>query len=84
MGLPFTLMHEYGVLSAYIPQWSRIVGQMQFDLFHAYTVDEHSHKLINNIYNYPRTKSQGIDQFHEKIVHVLLQPIREIEGPISR
>ncbi|MCE0556280.1 MULTISPECIES: bifunctional uridylyltransferase/uridylyl-removing protein GlnD [unclassified Motilimonas] len=58
MGLPLTLMHKYGVLAAYIPQWNKILGQMQFDLFHAYTVDEHTHRLIKYIYNFPTKESK--------------------------
>ncbi len=72
MGLCFSLMHKYGILAAYIPQWSHIVGQMQFDLFHAYTVDEHSYKLVNFIYNFP--KNQQSSPLAYKISQELSRP----------
>ena len=47
----FTLrrMSRYGVLGRYIPAFGRIAGQMQHDLFHVYTVDEHILMVIRNL-----------------------------------
>jgi len=42
-------MNAYGVLGAYIPAFGKIVGQMQHDLFHVYTVDEHSLFVLRNL-----------------------------------
>jgi [protein-PII] uridylyltransferase len=42
-------MNLYGILGAYLPPFGRIVGQMQHDLFHVYTVDEHILMVIRNL-----------------------------------
>jgi len=42
-------MNEYGVLAAYLPTFADIVGCMQYDLFHVYTVDEHSLRVMRNL-----------------------------------
>ncbi|MGH6987674.1 MAG: [protein-PII] uridylyltransferase, partial [Caulobacteraceae bacterium] len=40
------LMSEARVLGRYIPEFGRIVGQMQFNMYHSYTVDEHSLRAV--------------------------------------
>jgi len=42
-------MNTYGVLGRYIPAFGRIVGRMQYDLFHAYTVDAHTLFVLSNL-----------------------------------
>ncbi len=42
-------MNRYDVLGRYLPPFGRIVGQMQHDLFHVYTVDEHILMVVRNL-----------------------------------
>ena len=53
-------MHKYGVLGAYVPEFAKIEGLMQFDLFHIYTVDEHILFVIRNMRRF------GQDEYRQK------------------
>ncbi|NWM25194.1 hypothetical protein GY659_26210, partial [Escherichia coli] len=39
-------MNEAGVFGRFVPDFGRVVAQMQFDMYHHYTVDEHSIRAI--------------------------------------
>ncbi|MBT8053854.1 MAG: [protein-PII] uridylyltransferase [Xanthomonadales bacterium] len=42
-------MNRYGLLAALIPAFGNIVGRMQYDLFHVYTVDQHTLFVVRNL-----------------------------------
>lgn len=67
------IMHQYGILQSYLPQWDHIVGMMQFDLFHAYSVDEHTHRLVKHVNQYFHAENQAFPRCH-KIVRNLDKP----------
>ncbi len=42
-------MNELGVLGAFIPEFQNIVAMMQFNMYHSYTVDEHTIQVVSNL-----------------------------------
>ncbi|HYE43407.1 MAG TPA: [protein-PII] uridylyltransferase, partial [Caulobacteraceae bacterium] len=51
-----TLMNETGLLGRFLPEFGRVVGQTQFNMYHAYTVDEHTLRAIGIINDIQRGK----------------------------
>ncbi|MDG4647219.1 [protein-PII] uridylyltransferase [Roseibacterium sp. SDUM158017] len=42
-------MNELGVLAAFLPEFSPVVAMMQFNMYHSYTVDEHTIQVISTL-----------------------------------
>ena len=62
------LMSRYGLLEKYLPEFGFLVGKMQYDLYHVYTVDRHLIAVLQNIYNFTLDKYQhDYPLFHELI-----------------
>ncbi|WP_435276428.1 [protein-PII] uridylyltransferase [Psychrobium sp. nBUS_13] len=66
-----SMMHKHGILGRYMPAWQKISGQMQFDLFHAYTVDEHTHRLLKNIDRFSQPKYKDEFPLCSVLIHTL-------------
>ncbi|ALG69091.1 [protein-PII] uridylyltransferase [Beggiatoa leptomitoformis] len=67
-------MNRYGILGAYIPAFGKIVGQMQYDLFHVYTVDEHSIFVVRNLRRFGILEFRHEFPFCSKIMDSLPKP----------
>ncbi|MBL4764320.1 MAG: [protein-PII] uridylyltransferase [Colwellia sp.] len=74
LGLAFNLMHRHGIIGSYLPLWRNIVGQMQFDLFHAYSVDEHSYRVVKNLYQFSQKEHNHKYPLCSKIMQRIRKP----------
>jgi len=67
-------MNLYGVLGLYIPAFGRIVGRMQYDLFHTYTVDEHTLFVVSNLRRFALTRFDHEFPHCSRIMQTLEKP----------
>ncbi len=75
-------MHRYGVLAAYLPEFARIEGLMQFDLFHVYTVDEHLLFVLQMMrrFSYPVTEEDQPNLIRQAIERIPKLELLYISG----
>ncbi len=69
-------MAHYGILGRYLPEFGRIIGQMQYDLFHTLTVDAHTLLLVKYLRSFSYEKSRQRFPVAARIIHTV--PKREL------
>jgi [protein-PII] uridylyltransferase len=67
-------MNRYGILAAYIPCFANIVARMQYDLFHIYTVDEHTLFVIRNLRRFALEKHSDELPFCNDVFLMISKP----------
>ncbi len=67
-------MKAIGIIQRYVDEFNKVIGQMQFDLFHVYTVDEHTFKVVRNM---RQMKIHLKNEF--KLEHELINRLPKIE-----
>ncbi|HKQ30344.1 MAG TPA: [protein-PII] uridylyltransferase, partial [Burkholderiales bacterium] len=69
-------MNAYGVLGRYIPMFGRVVGQMQHDLFHVYTVDTHTLFVVRNLRRFSIAKHADEFPLASSVFQQIVKPER--------
>lgn len=67
-------MNRYGVLGRYLPAFGAVVGRMQYDLFHAYTVDEHTLFVVSNLRRFALSRYDHEFPLCSRIMQALPKP----------
>ncbi len=62
-------MNEAGVLNVLIPAFGKITGQVQFDLYHVYTTDEHTFKTAGFLYDAAKASQSGKSLLTAGLLH---------------
>ncbi len=67
-------MNESSVLGRYLPAFRKIVGQMQHDLFHIYTVDQHILTVLRNVHRFSLPEHAHEYPYCSKLMANLTKP----------
>jgi [protein-PII] uridylyltransferase len=74
-------MNRYGVLARYLPSFELIVGRMQYDLYHAYTVDEHTLFVVRNLRRFAVPElAEELPYCHEVFQHIAKPELLYLAG----
>ena len=71
LSLKLENMKDLGILGRYLPEFGRVTGQMQYDLFHIYTVDAHTLQVLKNMRRMVLKKSSEIFPLATKLIQNL-------------
>lgn len=69
-------MNEFDILGRYLPRFGAIVGQMQHDLFHVYTVDEHIMQVLRNLRRFSNAELDHESPFCSRLIGEFDRPWR--------
>ncbi|WP_312814656.1 [protein-PII] uridylyltransferase [Brevundimonas sp.] len=69
-----SLMNETGLLGRFLPEWGRIVGQTQFNMYHAYTVDEHTLQAVGIIDDIKKGTLEADHPASSAVIHSIVDP----------